>query len=231
MNDRREKLANVREVREWHLSDIEVREQDDDDTLTFAGYATVFNADYTVHDAFGEFTERIAPGAFTRTLSQNPDVILNTNHGAGGGLPLARTKSKTLSLTQDDIGLRVEAKLDRSDPDVQALLPKIRRGDVDEMSFAFRVLDSDWTDDYQDRTINSVNLHRGDVSIVSFGANPATMAMLRSALADDSVRAELLAELTGEPDVETEERGDDVECQETVTTVPYYLSQLLDRSC
>jgi hypothetical protein len=48
---------------------------------------------------------------------------------------------------------------------------------------------------YGDRTITEVNLARGDVSIVSFGANPATVAALRAALADEDVRAQLLAEL------------------------------------
>jgi HK97 family phage prohead protease len=250
---RREELNNVREVREWHLSNIELREADDSDTVTFSGYATVFDADYVVHDAFGEFTERIAPGAFSQTLSQTPDVILNVNHGAGGGLPLARTKSGTLSLVQDSVGLRVEARLDRNDPDVQSLLPKMRRGDVDEMSFAFRVTAQSWSDNYAERSIEAVNLHRGDVSIVSFGANPATMAMVRSALADDDVRSQLLAELdlgtdaepaaddvnvtaevdaeATEPSVEVDaERSEDVHCQESVPTVAYYLSQLLERS-
>jgi HK97 family phage prohead protease len=249
---RREELNNVREVREWHLSDIELREADDTDTVTFSGYATVFDADYVVHDAFGEFTERIAPGAFSQTLSQTPDVILNVNHGAGGGLPLARTKSGTLSLVQDSVGLRVEARLDRNDPDVQSLLPKMRRGDVDEMSFAFRVTAQSWSDDYGQRNIEAVNLHRGDVSIVSFGANPATMAMVRSALADDDVRSQLLAELdlgtdeaaaddvnvtaevdaeVTEPSVEVDaERSEDGHCQESVPTVAYYLSELLERS-
>jgi hypothetical protein len=68
----------------------------------------------------------------------------------------------------------------------------MRRGDVDEMSFAFRVNEQEWSPDYSERTITEVNLHRGDVSIVTFGANPHTLALLRAALADDSVRAQLI---------------------------------------
>ena len=207
---KRAELNNVREVRQWGVSDIEVREAADSDSLTFSGYATVFNADYTVGDSFGEFTERIAPGAFTRTLSENPDVILNINHA---GLPLARTKSGTLKLTQDKVGLRVSAELDRSDPDVQAILPKMRRGDLDEMSFAFRVTKQEWSDDYLDRTISEVNLSRGDVSIVSFGANPTTVAALRAALADEDVRAQLFAELD-EQRVLTTATSDEAEADE-----------------
>lgn len=187
---KRSQLANVREVRHYGISDIEVREAGDGDTITFAGYASVFNHDYEVYDAFGSFTERLAPGAFTRTLGESPDVMLLVNHE---GLPLARTKSGTLRLSEDSVGLRVEAELDPNDPDVRALMPKMRRGDLDEMSFAFRVNAQEWSDDYQERTITEVNLARGDVSIVSFGANPATIAALRAALADETVRQALFA--------------------------------------
>ena len=252
---KRGQLNNVREVRQYGISDIEVREEGDDTgTVTFSGYASVFNHDYDVYDAFGKFTERLAPGAFTRTLKDNPDVMLLVNHQ---GLPLARTKSGTLQLSQDNVGLRVSARLDANDPDVRAILPKMRRGDVDEMSFAFRVNDQEWSDDYTDRTITEVNLARGDVSIVSYGANPATVAALRAALADDDVRAQLLGELRdteervlttddlseptdGEPveapaeDV-SDELSDDVDDDEergwtgSVPTMTYHLSQLVER--
>lgn len=187
---KRAQLANVREVRQYGVSDIELREDTTGGTVTFAGYASVFNHDYEVYDAFGSFTERIAPGAFTRTLAEQPDVMLLINHA---GLPLARSKSGTLRLSEDSVGLRVEAELDPNDPDVRAIMPKMRRGDLDEMSFAFRVNAQDWSEDYQERTITEVNLARGDVSIVSFGANPATIAALRAALADETVRQALFA--------------------------------------
>jgi HK97 family phage prohead protease len=245
---KRGQLNNVREVRHYGISDIEVREEGaDTGTVTFSGYASVFNHDYEVYDSFGKFTERLAPGAFTRTLTEDPDVMLLINHQ---GLPLARTKSGTLRLTQDKVGLRVSAQLDATDPDVQAVLPKMRRGDVDEMSFAFRVNQDEWDADYSDRTITEVNLARGDVSIVSYGANPATVAALRAALADEDVRAQLLGELGEERILTTsdldepadgelveapaedvvddtdadEERG----CQGSVATLSYYEDRLVD---
>jgi HK97 family phage prohead protease len=188
---KRGQMKQVREVRNYGLTDVEVREADDGGAVTFSGYATVFNRNYEVHDAYGMFQERIAPSAFDRTLREEPDVVLVINHA---GLPLARTKSGTLRLEPDAIGLRVYAELDPEDPDVRALLPKMRRGDVDEMSFAFRVTDDVWTEDYSEREITQVNLHRGDVSVVTFGANPHTMAMVRAALADESVREQLAAD-------------------------------------
>src|SRR5204863_585123 len=78
-------------------------------------------------------------------------------------------------------GLHVEASLDPSDPDVQRLMPKMERKDMDEMSFAFRVKDDEWSDDYAQRRLLEVSLHKGDVSVVNFGANPATSVQLNGA--------------------------------------------------
>jgi len=198
----------------------------------------VFNHDYQVNDSFGSFTERIAPGAFTRTLSENPDVTMLLNHE---GLPLARTKAGTMTLTQDNIGLKVSAQLDQTDPDVQRILPKMRRGDLDEMSMAFRVNGQEWDQNFTDRTINEINLARGDVSIVTFGANPATVAALRAALADDEVRRALFEEReTGTEDapcaqVETESEITEETAEEPAqsdenerSSTLSYLSKLLD---
>jgi HK97 family phage prohead protease len=47
---------------------------------------------------------------------------------------LARTRSGTLTLLEDDHGLFMEAMLDQSDPDVRSIIPKMQRGDLDKMS-------------------------------------------------------------------------------------------------
>jgi HK97 family phage prohead protease len=143
-------------------------------SLRLTGYASVTDAPYEV----GFFTEVIRRGAFTTTLASNPDVQLLIGHQ---GLPLARTRSGNLRLTEDDRGLRVDADLDPTDPDVARLAPKAARGDVDEMSFAFRVVDQLWNDDYDHRTILAVDIDRGDVSVVARGANGATTFALRRA--------------------------------------------------
>jgi HK97 family phage prohead protease len=145
----------------------------------FSGYAIVFGNTYAV----GPFDERIMPGALRRCLGEGPDVVLNLDHGqSGSGLPLARTKSGTLTLTEDARGMRVEAVLDPSDPDVQLIEPKMRRGDLTEMSFSFRATDDSWTKERARhlRTVNALSVHRGDVSIVTAGANDQTTASLRS---------------------------------------------------
>ncbi len=97
------------------------------------------------------------------------------------GLPLARTKSGTLTLEQDDVGLLCDAHLDGESPLVRSLKSAMDRGDADQMSFAFRVTQQDWNDDYTDRTIREAQLF--DVSVVTYPANPATSVSLRSAAA------------------------------------------------
>jgi HK97 family phage prohead protease len=99
------------------------------------------------------------------------------------GLPLARTSSGSLRLAEDERGLRVDATLEADDPDVQRLLPKVNRGDVSEMSFAFRVVRDTWSEDFDRRQITEINLDRGDVSVVAMGANSATSFSMTDARA------------------------------------------------
>lgn len=160
-----------RQVRALPMSTFELRQLGD--SLTFQGYASTFGNGYDM----GWYTEVVNPGAFTKTLSENPDVRFLVNHD---GLPLARTKSGTLTLTQDSVGLFASASLDPSDPDVASLVPKINRGDVDSMSFGFQVIRQEWSPDYEQRNLIEVALADGDVSVVTFPANPATSASLRS---------------------------------------------------
>jgi HK97 family phage prohead protease len=171
---RRQKVANLKglERRTFAAADMELREADDG-MLHFTGYASVTDVPYDV----GWYQETIQRGAFKRTLGEKPDVQLLINHA---GMPLARTISGTMTLTEDDRGLKVEADLDPEDPDVQSLARKMKRGDIDQMSFAFMVTAGDWNDDYSARTITACSIHRGDVSVVNQGANPASTASVRS---------------------------------------------------
>lgn len=161
-----------REVRRVPCAGLEVREVDGQ--LTMVGHASVTERGYDM----GWYTETIKRGAFGKTLSETPDVQLLLNHE---GLPLARTVSGTLRLSEDERGLRSEADLNPDDPDVQRLLPKVERGDIDQMSFGFRVTRQEWDGDYENRDIAEVSLDRGDVSIVNYGANPSTSFTLRDA--------------------------------------------------
>ena len=145
------------------------------DGNTFVGYAAVFNSPSEPLP----FIERIAPGAFTRTLrDRKKDIRLYVNHDSN--LVLASRRSGTLRLSEDERGLRVEADL----PDTTAgrdMRELMRTGVVDKMSFGFQVdrRGDKWNDDGTERTLTSVRLF--EVSIVTgFPAYEETMAAVRS---------------------------------------------------
>jgi hypothetical protein len=160
------------EVRKISLDEFEVRGADTS-APTIEGYAATFDQPYDL----GAFREVVDQSAFKRTLGTGPDVRFLVDHQ---GQPLARTKSGTLELAPDSRGLHMRAKnLDMTDPDVQRLVPKVRRGDLDEMSFAFRVPTGgdEWDDGLTTRRLTNVELNGGDVSIVTYPANPNTAGL------------------------------------------------------
>jgi HK97 family phage prohead protease len=154
---------------------VELRMEGEGATRKLSGHAAVFNS-FSLDMGFREV---IKPGAFAATLKKAPDVRLLLNHD---GLPLARTKSGTLRLSEDRKGLKFEADLDASDPDVQRILPKVARGDLSQMSFAFRTIKDAWrTEGGADvRELHEVDIDDGDVSLVTYPAYPATDAAVRS---------------------------------------------------
>lgn len=165
-----------REVRSG--SPIELRTDPAEvEAISVAGYAAIFDEVTTIGDFFEEV---IAPGAFAEALRRGDDTSFLINHD---GLPLARTSSGTLRLVEDARGLKVETDLDALDPDVLRIVPKMKRGDLSKMSFAFRAVREEWDDTgaIPRRTILEVELF--DVSIVTAPAYEGTEIGLRS-LAD-----------------------------------------------
>jgi len=160
------------ERRTFTVRDIETRAEDG--TLRMAGYAAVFNEPSLPLP----FIEKIAPGAFRKTLTETPDVRLLINHE---GLPLARTKNGTMRLYEDAKGLYFEAEL-ADTQEARDLHTLVARGDVDQMSFAFRVIRQKWNDDRTERMLTEVSLADGDVSIVTYPAYPATSVEARERL-------------------------------------------------
>jgi len=143
--------------------------------MTFEGYAAVTGVPTTITDWLGAYTETISRGAFAKTLAEQDDVRLLLNHD---GTPMARTKSGTLDLDEDKKGLHAKAELDGASPLVQEISSAMRRGDLDQMSFAFQVTRQEWNGDYTERFINEVKLF--DVSVVTYPAYASTSASLRA---------------------------------------------------
>ncbi|HEX8511088.1 MAG TPA: HK97 family phage prohead protease [Propionibacteriaceae bacterium] len=171
---------------EWRgIDDYEVRKSADGYEFVVRGYAALFNSVYPVGGGpeLGGFNEQVHRAAFDKTLNAKPDVHFLINHE---GRSLARTKSGTLKLKTDNTGLLSESRVDRRTRDGQDLEISMERGDLDEMSFAFRTVRHDWTEDGELRTLLEVNLDKGDVSVVNNGANPNTRIRIATA---DAIRA------------------------------------------
>lgn len=171
-----------------HSARIEIREgaAGPAGPLVFDGFASVTDRSYEMWDAWGPYLEQVHIGAFTETLSANPDVPLVLDHTSSRRIARTGNTASPLMLTEvtsgDTTGLHVLAPaLDLGDPDTAYIVPKLRSGLIDEMSFRFMITSGRWDDSYEEYHIHAVDIHRGDVSIVGYGANPHTVgAGLRS---------------------------------------------------
>lgn len=138
--------------------------------MKISGYAAVFNS---LSVDLGGFREIVAPGAFSDSLRRG-DIRLLLQHDTNG-VPLARTSTRTLRLTEDKQGLRFTADLPDS-PAGRNVLEAVRRGDLNAMSFGFAVLSDSWQQQkgVTVRTLHSVDLH--EVSVVAWPAYESTTA-------------------------------------------------------
>ena len=142
--------------------------QDPDGRVGLRGYAALFDT-----PAHGEV---IRSSAFTKTLAEQADVRLLVNHD---GVPIARTKSGTLTLSVDERGLVVDAPdLDMSNPTVQELVSSMSRGDIDQMSFAFVPVRENYDAETRQREILECRLM--DCSVVTYPWYEFTTVGLKS---------------------------------------------------
>lgn len=170
---------------------VEVRTDAATDSPIIQGYATVYDHAYEVMGGAASgygWDETIVRGAADKSVSERDDVYLFFDHE---GLPLAATKATNatrglLTLVSDKIGLYNESRIDPRDDYSMSIVRRLEDGLLDAQSFAFRAVRQEWNDDYTERFITEVKLY--DVSVVSFPANPATVAQVR---ADTPVPAEV----------------------------------------
>jgi uncharacterized protein len=193
---------------------FELRAVEDGDGMTFTGYAAVFNSPSEPLP----FIERIAPGAFKRSLKARNDIKLLWNHDTGA--VLGSTRAGTLKLEEDSYGLRVTAVLPDTNlgRDVRTL---VQRGDVNAMSFGFSVPagGDTWNADGTERTLKSVRIF--EVSVVAYPAYQQTAgtATVRSFDAV-AVRAEVDADKLADAMLAIEDGKDlSLEQSELLTTV------------
>lgn len=180
----KEKSSESLQIERMVLPGSELRVMDGK-TPKLAGYAAVF--DSLSEDLWG-MREKIDKGAFANTIKTD-DVRMLWNHDPN--YILARNKSGTLKLWEDDKGLAFEA----IPPDTQFakdLIKSIKRGDVSQNSFGFTVKRHEWDEDKQVRTLKEVRLY--DVSPVVFPAYPQTEIYVRSKFTEKRIILENLKE-------------------------------------
>ncbi|ELB89004.1 hypothetical protein Rwratislav_31624 [Rhodococcus wratislaviensis IFP 2016] len=130
------------------IRDIEFRSAESGgDGRTLSGYAAVFDQDTEIDSYEGQFFERIAPGAFAKTLRERKP-IMQYNHGFDprvGTVPIGAFTD----IREDQRGLFVEARLFDNDV-VEPVRQAIEAHAIGGMSFKFRVVRDDWRDDNGD---------------------------------------------------------------------------------
>lgn len=142
--------------------------------LELKGYAAIFNEPTDI----GPFREEIMPGAFRESIKKD-DIRALLNHNEDH--ILGRNKAGTLKLFEDHRGLAVIINL----PDTQFsrdLAVSIGRGDISQMSFAFRVEDEEWIKGEKNkpdlRRLKKVKLF--DISAVTYPQYESTNVSLNS---------------------------------------------------
>ena len=157
----------------------EFRVRDNDDgSVTVVGHPAKFDK---WSDVMMGFREKVAPGAFARTLGEGADVRALWNHDPN--YVLGRTTSGTLRLSEDKDGLYMELDAPNTPTIRDLVIEPMRRGDVTQMSFGFRVRKDEWIQGKDkspdERTLLDVDLF--DVSPVTYPAYPDTDVAVRSA--------------------------------------------------
>lgn len=154
-----------------HSTSFETRESNGD--LFIEGYFSVFNGVYQMWDGA---IETVDPHAFDNTIGG--DIRCLINHDST--LVLGRTKSGTLELQVDENGLFGRVKINPKDQDAMNVYERVKRGDVDQCSFGFEILQEEvefGEDDSVHWTLTEVRLF--EVSIVTFPAYEDTSVSAR----------------------------------------------------
>jgi len=170
-------MKNKRELERRSFPVQELRVVSEGEAPRIVGYAAVFDE---LSENLGGFREKIRPGAFKKTVKES-DIRALWNHDSN--FVLGRTAADTLELTEDEHGL----KIDITPPDTQwarDLMVSIERGDVSQMSFGFRTIRDEWSnqDDERETIRELIEVRLFDVSPVTFPAYPQTEVQLRSVL-------------------------------------------------
>lgn len=171
-----------REIRQLRTASAQFETREDGENLIIEGYFAVFNSNYEIGPGM---SESIAPGAFSNTLSG--DIRALINHDTT--LVLGRTKANTLQLREDAHGLWGQITINPKDSDSMNLYARVNRGDVDQCSIGFDILneETDFRDDGSVHwTIKEIKLY--EVSPCTFPAYEETNISARAKERDDLLK-------------------------------------------
>ena len=121
-----------RTIRQIRAATSEFVTREDNEDLRIEGYFAVFNSNYEIWD---DYSESIAPGAFTDTLAG--DIRALIDHDTR--LVLGRTTNRTLELRQDERGLWGSILINPNDQEAMNLYARVKRGDVSQCSIGFNI--------------------------------------------------------------------------------------------
>jgi uncharacterized protein len=197
------------ETRIVEVDAFEIRE--DTDGMHLEGYAALFDSR---SENLGGFTETIRPGAFRASLKARNDIKLLWNHNSD--IVLGSTRAGTMTLTEDERGLKVSALLPNNTAGRDAR-ESISRGDVTGFSFGFSMPargGDEWSADGTERVLKSVRLHEVSVG-VAFPAYPETNGtatvrgldkVAKRAEVDADALADALLKIENGEDISTDDR-------------------------
>lgn len=150
---------------------------DNTDDMILEGYACVFDQTTLIGSTDYGFYERIDKGAFNG--ADLTDVPLKYNHTDAVPI-LARTRNGSLTLTVDDHGLKIRAKL-LDTQDARDMYKRVQEGLIDKMSFAFTVAEQNFNYDTEPTTRTIIRFEKiWDVSVVDIPAYDGTSVNARS---------------------------------------------------
>lgn len=189
MKNKRKFSKDVLTTRNYNL---EIR-ADENESGIIEGVPIVFERETIIKDWAGQYKEIVDRKALDKTDLK--DVRLFVNHDTNK-ITLARSKNGkgTMQLSVEDDGLHMKAELDiENNVEAKSLYSAVKRGDMDGMSFMFRIDGEEWSDldkEVPTRRITSISVVH-EVSVVNFPAYQQTSVNARSSQeSETSVLAE-----------------------------------------
>ena len=162
-----------RKIRQARSLQTQFRATEDNGEKFIEGYFATFGG---VYELWPGASESIDSHAFDGALAD--DIRALIDHETR--LVLGRNKSATLELKVDERGLWGRIKINQSDTDAMNLYARVERGDVDQCSFGFDILDekTEYRDDGSVHWI-IMKVKMYEVSCVTFPAYEDTSIAAR----------------------------------------------------